>query len=321
MRIKLVTLSAVCVISAATGWGADDPLMISLWSDKIPGPSSQMQESIRDLPITDGSQAVRDRHILGVTVPSMSVYLPESPAANRPAVVILPGGGFNILAIDKEGHDVARWLNKYGVAGIVVKYRLPDPKSKAYVPNVTLPDVRRSLRLTRARAEQWRIDPKRIGVTGFSAGGYLTAAIGTMFDLGDADADDPVERESCRPDFIAPIYPLVSLGPLADSRSELLDRMLGPDPSVELRMQFSPEQQVTKETPPAFLVHATDDRLSAEHSIALYLALKRANVPVEMHVYSAGGHGYGIRRRGLPVSSWADRWLEWMRAMEFIAEE
>jgi acetyl esterase/lipase len=275
---------------------------------------------MEDRPITDGTKVERDRHVRGVTTPTMTVYLPDQPRSSRPAVVILPGGGFNILAIDKEGHDVARWLNGHGVAGIVVKYRLPDPSVGLFVRNGSLPDVRRAIRLTRAKAAEWQIDPERIGVTGFSAGGYLTAAAGTMFDAGDPAAEDAVERQSCRPNFIAPVYPLVSLSDYVGSRQDLIHRMLGPEASEELRKQYSPEHQVTANTPPTFLVHATDDRLSAEHSVALYLALKRANVPVELHLYARGGHGYGIRQRGEPVSTWADRWLDWLRSEGFLKD-
>jgi acetyl esterase/lipase len=318
MRLMILSVSVFFLIAAVPSWGSDEPFTVPLWSDVVPGPSSNKEELIRDLPVSDNSKATRNRHIVGVTKPTMSVYLPGEPRSDCPAVLILPGGGFNILVMDREGHEVARWLNKHGIAGIVVKYRLPDLAAKMYVHNTSLPDVLRAMRVARSNAESWRIDPNRIGVTGFSAGGYLTAAIGTLFDGGNPNSDDPTERESSRPDFIAPIYPLVSLGPLADSREMLLDRMLGPNPSPELRSQYSPEERVTENTPPTFLVHASDDQLNAEHSIAFYLALKRAHVPVEMHVYSQGGHGFGIRQRGLPVSSWADRWLEWMRAQEFI---
>lgn len=294
-----------------------EPMEIPLWHGAAPGPSSSMKETIADRPITDGSGVEKDRHIRGVTKPTMTVYLPTNPKPDQTAVVILPGGGFHILAIDKEGHDVARWLNQHGIVGIVVKYRLPDPTAKVYVSNSSLPDVRRAVRLTRSNAKKWGIDPKRIGVTGFSAGGYLTAAIGTMFDDGDRQADDDVEHESCRPDFIAPIYPLVSLGTLAENRKELVNRMLGPSTDA-LRKQYSPEELVGKDTPPTFLVHANDDRLSPEHSVTFYLALKKANISAELHVFSTGGHGYGIRQRGLPISTWPERWLAWMRHEGFI---
>ena len=300
---------------------ASKPFEIPLWNDAIPGPSSTMKETIVDRPITDGSDAKQDRHIRGVTKPTMTVYLPENPNPKRTAVVILPGGGFSILAIDKEGHDVARWLNELGVVGIVVKYRLPDTNAKVYVRNSSIPDVQRAIRMTRSNSDKWKIDPNRIGVVGFSAGGYLTAAIGTMYDKGDPNASDLIERESCRPDFIAPIYPLVSLGSLADSRTEFLIRMLGPSPSDELRHKYSPEQQVDDKTPPTFLVHANDDRLNSEHSVTFYLALKRAGVPVELHVFSRGGHGYGIRQRGLPISNWPKRWLDWMQNEGFTSQQ
>ena len=146
----------------------------------------------------------------------------------------------------------------------------------------------------------------------------MAAAAGTLFDAGDPDADDPVRRVSCRPDFIAPVYPLVSLE-LQISRSPgLLERMLGPDSSARMVSEYSLDTRVTPETPPAFFVHAHDDGLSVEHSIRFYLALRKAKVAAELHVYSKGGHGFGMRQRGQPVSAWRERWLEWMRAEGFL---
>jgi len=180
--------------------------------------------------------------------------------------------------------------------------------------------MQRAIRMVRHNAGKWNIDPKRIGVMGFSAGGYLAAAAGALFDQGNPNANDPISRVSCRPDFIAPIYPLVSLELQSNRRAGLLERMLGRNLNDKLISEYSLETRVTSQTPPTFLVHAHDDGLSVEHSIRLYLALRKADVPAELHVYSKGGHGFGMRQRSQPVSTWRQRWLEWMRAEGFLLQ-
>jgi acetyl esterase/lipase len=200
------------------------------------------------------------------------------------------------VVIDKEGHDIARWLVKQGIAGIVLKYRNPDPDSGLSVSNGAAKDVARAVRMVRHNAKKWNVAVDRIGTMGFSAGGYLAAWSGVGFDAGDAAASDPIEVQSSRPDFIATIYGAVASAIQAKKGSSVL---------------------VRAETPPAFLVHAHDDKgVSSEQSIAFYLALRAAKVPAELHIYAQGGHGFGARARGLPVSSWMERWLEWMIAQE-----
>ena len=301
--------------------GATDSFEIPIWSGIAPGSGrSKLKEEYSDRPISDGTDVPRDRSVRGVTRPTLTVYLPTPGKAAGTAVVICPGGGFSHLAIDKEGHDVARWLQSHGIAGVVVKYRLPDPEAGLYVPNGSIPDMQRAIRIVRLNAGKWNIDPKRIGVTGFSAGGYMATAAGTLFDEGEPDADDPVRRISCRPDFIAPVYPLISLELQAKRYADLLERMLGRDPDDKMIGEYSLDTRVTPQTPPAFMVHAHDDGLSVEHSVRFYLALRKAEVPAELHVYSKGGHGFGMRRGGLPVSAWRDRWLDWMKAEGFMAQ-
>jgi len=298
-----------------------EELEIPIWPGVAPGSAgSTFKEEYRDRTVTDGTDTIRDRSVHGVTIPMLRVYLPTQRKATGIAVVICPGGGFSHLAIDKEGHDVARWLQSHGVAGAVVKYRLPDPDVRLYVPNGSIPDMQRAIRMVRHNAGEWNIDPKRIGVMGFSAGGYLAAAAGTLFDEGDPNADDPIRRVSCRPDFIAPIYPLISLALQGNRPAGLLERMLGEDLNDRLLSEYSLETRVTSQTPPTFLVHAHDDGLSVEHSIRFYLALRKADVPAELHVYSKGGHGFGMRQRGQPVSAWRERWLEWMKVEGFLLQ-
>ena len=294
---------------------------IPIWPGIAPGSAeSTLKEEYRDRPITDGTRVARDRSVRGVTRPTLTVYLPTRHKATGAAVVICPGGGFSHLAIDKEGHDVARWLQSHGIAGAVVKYRLPDLKVGIYVPNGSIPDMQRAIRIVRLNAGKWNIDPRRIGVMGFSAGGYMAAAAGTLFDEGDPNADDPIRRASCRPDFIVPVYPLISLELQGKRSAGLMERMLGRNVNDRLIGEYSLDTRVTSQTPPAFLVHAHDDGLSVEHSILFYLVLRKAKVPAELHIYSKGGHGFGMRQRGQPVSAWRERWLEWMKAEGFLRQ-
>ncbi len=316
----ICTLVVVLALSTSSG-AVDNEFEISIWPGVAPGSGrSKMKEEYSHRPITDGTAVDRDRSVRSVTRPTLKVYLPTADKATGAAVVVCPGGGFSHLAIDQEGHDVARWLQSRGIAGAVVKYRLPDPDVGLYVPNGSIPDMQRAIRIVRLNAGKWNIDPKRIGVTGFSAGGYMAAAAGTLFDEGNPGADDPVRRMSCRPDFIAPVYPLISLELQAERYAGLAERMLGPDPGAEMIREYSLDTRVTPQSPPAFLVHAHDDGLSAEHSIRFYLALRKAKVSAELHVYSKGGHGFGMRRRGLPVSTWRERWLDWMKTEGFLSQ-
>lgn len=295
---------------------------VPLWQGAAPGSEkSVMVETHKDREISDGTDTTRDRSTKGVTKPTITVCLPEKGEGKVAAVLVCPGGGFSHLAIDKEGHDIARWLVSQGIAGIVLKYRMPDPDVGVYVYNGCVEDMHRALRLIRHNADEWKIEADKIGVMGFSAGGYLAALAGVNHEDGDPAADDLVERNSCRPDFITPVYPLISLSQHSQRNPERVERMLGPSPGESTIALYSPEKQVSANTPPTFIVHANDDRLSSEHSVVFYTALRRADVPAELHIYSTGGHGFGIRSRGLPVSDWKDRWLEWMAARGLFSRQ
>ena len=253
-----------------------------------------------------------DRFISQITVATLTPYPAPAATATGAAVLICPGGGYHGVAIDQEGHDIARWLNGFGVAGVVLKYRSPNPapgpRCQPYGP---LRDAQCALRLLRSRAQEWRLDVGRVGILGFSAGGHLAASASTLF-ADSTESDPALACLSCRPDFTVLVYPVVSFtaeGVLhAGSRSNLL----GAKPSEELARHFSCELQVTKETPPAFLAHTGDDGVPVANSLLYYQALQRAGVRAELHVFPEGGHGYGMRPRGFAVDSWPERCREWL---------
>ena len=247
--------------------------------------------------------------------PSLMLYLPEAETAVGSAIVICPGGGYARLAMGYEAHEICRWLNSIGVAGIILDYR---HRGKGYSHPAPLHDAQRAIRTMRARAGEWKLRPNRIGIMGFSAGGHLASSAATHFDLGDPGSNDFVERVSCRPDFMVLGYPLISL------TTEYVDKgtmhnLLGPSPSAEMRELFSNEKQVTRETPSTVLFHTGDDRPTApENSVLFYLALRRAGIPAEIHIFEKGRHGLGLGQ-GLPgVSRWPELCEIWMRRRGFL---
>jgi acetyl esterase/lipase len=241
-------------------------------------------------------------------IPTLSVFRPEEDKANGAAVVVCPGGGYGGLA-EHEGKPVAEWLNSIGVTGLVLKYRL-GPR---YHHPAMMNDVNRAVRLVRARAEEWKLDPKRIGVLGFSAGGHLTSTAVTHFDGGDESAKDPVERVSCRPDFGILIYPVITLeGPYVHVGSRR--NLLGADASPDLVEFMSSEKQVTDKTPPCFLVHtATDTGVPFQNSLLFAEALRAHGVPVELHVFDHGPHGFGLGKNDEVLKTWPKLCETWMR--------
>jgi acetyl esterase/lipase len=253
-----------------------------------------------------------DRFITQVTVATLTPYLPAAAAATGAAVLICPGGGYHGVAIDKEGHDIARWLNHFGVAGFVLKYRSPNPaagpRCQPYGP---LRDAQRALRLIRSRASEWRLDEGRVGILGFSAGGHLAASASTLF-TDSAEAEPALAGIACRPDFTVLIYPVVSFTAAGVLHAGSRHNLLGAQPPAELSRHFSCELQVTKETPPAFLVHTGDDGLPVANSLLYYQALQQAGVRAELHLFPEGGHGYGMRPAARGIDSWPERCREWL---------
>ncbi len=243
--------------------------------------------------------------------PSITVHRPAPGTANGAAVVICPGGGYGGLVIGAEGHGIAKWLTGHGIAGIVLQYRLP--KGRPFVP---LLDAQRAIRTVRASAKQWDIDPHRIGIIGFSAGGHLASTAGTHFDSGDPQAADPIDRVSSRPDFVILIYPVVTMGGTTHGGTKV--NLLGRNPKPELVELFSNEKQVTGQTPPMFLAHAQDDRAVApDNSRMLHEALRAHQVATEYLELPSGGHGLN-GYQGPMWDAWQAKSLEWLAAQKLI---
>ncbi len=248
--------------------------------------------------------------------PLLYVYLPPREKATGAGVVICPGGGYSGHAMDHEGVQVANFFNERGVAAFVLRYRLSP-----YRHPVPLLDAQRAIRLVRQRAQEYGIDKDRLGIMGFSAGGHLAATAGTHFDQGNPQADDPIDRESCRPSFLVLCYAVISLKePFhhGGSRRNLLGEKAD-DP--ELVENLSNEKQVTKDTPPTFLFHTDEDTgVPPENSVAFYLALRKAGVPAEMHIYSKGPHGVGLMPGDPVLSTWAKRLADWLTTSGFLSD-
>ncbi len=242
--------------------------------------------------------------------PSVAIYLAPQDKASGAAVVVCPGGGYGTLALDHEGKQIAEWLNAHGIAAFVLRYRL-GPR---YHHPIELGDAQRAIRTVRALAAEFRIAPDRIGIWGFSAGGHLASTAGTHFDNGNANAPDPIDRVSCRPDFMILCYPVVSFATdyvHKGSRTNLL----GADPDPKLMEYLSNEKQVTAQTPPTFLFHTDADRVvPSENSVLFYLALRKAGVPAELHIYEKGNHGVGLAQKDPVLATWPDRLADWLKA-------
>jgi acetyl esterase/lipase len=286
----LVFLSAILTARAA------EP--IPLWPNGAPGEKGDIGEERDMTKPTDGNPGGKPVIRIGnVSKPTITIYSPAPDKDTGAAVVVCPGGGYSILALDLEGTEVCEWLNSVGVTGVLLKYRVPARKGMERYA-APLQDAQRALGLVRFHAADWHIDPKRVGILGFSAGGHLSAAASTHFDKRTYDAVDDADQASCRPDFAVIIYP------------GYLVRY--PDTTV------SPELTVTSNTPPTFLVQTEDDPVHVENSIYYFLALKGAKVPAEMHLFANGGHGYGLRDAGKAVTTWPKLAEGWMHGLGIL---
>ena len=299
MNRKCLLILSVLACTAAALWAqtpawqpAPGHLTLHLWAngapDPTPNPAPEVNTTTAQQPLIAGGPLIR---LGNVSDPTLTLYAAKANNTGA-AVVVFPGGGYQILAIDLEGTEVCDWLNSIGVNCILLKYRVPNSGPYPKSPQA-LEDAQRALGMVREHASAWHIDPNRIGVLGFSAGGHLAAALNTHFDKRIYPAVDAADQLSCRPDFAILIYPAYLALP---------DKNFEPNPAI----------QVTAQAPPTFLVQAEDDPVHVENSIVYFMALKHAGVPAEMHIYTHGGHGYGLRPTTLPITHWpqlAETWL------------
>ena len=244
--------------------------------------------------------------------PSITVYFPEKSKATQGGVLICPGGGYVTLALGHEGWQVAKWYNEQGITAAILRYRVGTWDHKRYKHPVPLMDVTRAMRLFRSKAKEYNLNPEKIGVMGFSAGGHLASCLSTMFDGGNPKAKDPVERISSRPNFAVLVYPVISF---RTKFSFDFGRgvLLGDNASPSLVDSMSTETRVTNYTPPTFLVHAADDNVKAENSLAYYWALRENGVSAEIHIYERGGHGFGMYPKEPRIADWTERLKNWLR--------
>ncbi len=247
-----------------------------------------------------------------VDIPTLTPYLPSKERMSGAAIIICPGGGYAHLA-DHEGEPVARWINSLGVTAFVLKYRL-GPRYHHPAP---MQDAARAIRIVRARAMEWGLDPQRIGILGFSAGGHLASTAGTHFDSGKPEALDPIERVSSRPNLMILIYPVITMREKTHAGSKA--NLLGANPAPELIALLSNDEQVTKGTPPTFLVHTvTDPVVAIDNALLFVTALRKAGVPFEFHAYESGPHGFGLGNKDPTLATWPDHCGDWLRLHGFI---
>lgn len=304
MRNFLFLLAAFLSITSSAlaqkpGWPpAPGHTTLDVWPQGAPGaqPSSAAEGDTTTAKdhLVAGKPVIR---IGNVSAPTLTLYTPAGKSSGA-AVVVFPGGGYRILAIDLEGTEVCDWLSSVGITCVLLKYRVPDtgpyPKSAA-----ALQDAQRAVGIVRSHAAEWHIDPKRVGVLGFSAGGHIAAALSTHFEKRLYDTVDVADQVSCRPDFAVIVYP----GYLA---------------IAEENFATNSEIHPTEQTPPSFIVQAEDDPVHVENATVYFLALKNAKVPAELHIYAQGGHGYGLRRTELPVTGWPQLVDAWLHTIQIL---
>lgn len=251
--------------------------------------------------------------VRNVSEAEMYVFLPKKEKNTGAAMVICPGGGYWIEAMDHEGFDIAKYLQKRGIAGIVLKYRLPYGHDE--VPSS---DVRQTIRTIRANASAWGIEPNKIGLAGSSAGGHLAATAGTVFDAGNPNSSDTIAQQSCRPNFLLLLYPVITMDSTFTHMGSR-ENLIGKNPSDELVKKYSNELNITDQTPPTFLILADNDgSVPPRNSIEFYMQLKKHKVPAEMHIFAEGGHGFGMRDNAMPCDEWPKMFLTWLKAITIV---
>jgi acetyl esterase/lipase len=297
--MKLSGLLAGLWVTTSLG-AAPDP--IPLWPKEAPkettGPGEEKDTTDAKAGVVAGQRVIR---LGNVSRPTLAFYPATADKNTGAAVVVCPGGGYHILAMDLEGTEVAAWLNSIGVNAVLLKYRVPARAGRERW-EAPLEDAQRAIGLTRSRAKEWGIDPKRVGVIGFSAGAHLCAVLSSKHDRRAYQPVDDADQESCRPDFAMLIYPAYLTVQKENDK-------------------LPPELNITKDTPPTFLAQTQDDSIRVECSVYYYLALKNAKVPAELHLYPSGGHGYGLRPSDKTVTTWPKRAEEWMKAMGWLGNK
>lgn len=271
---------------------------IPLWPDIAPGDKGDLGEEKDTTKHDSKSDPKKEVIRLGnVSKPTITIFQPAPDKATGAAVIVCPGGGYNILAYDLEGTEVCEWLNSIGVTGILLKYRVPGRGGERYT--ASLQDAQRAMGIVRSRAKDWKLDPKRIGILGFSAGGHLSAAASTNFETRTYPPVDEADKVSCRPDFTILIYPAYLI-----VKNDVT--------------QLAPEIKVNANTPPAFIVMTQDDPVKVENAYGYGLALKNAKVEAELHLYPTGGHGYGLRPSPKAVSGWPQPAADWLKTQGWL---
>ncbi len=274
---------------------------LPLWENNIPNSNNSNIE-----------ESYTNQHYYVVTNPEIAVYMPSKWNNTHQAVLVIPGGGYHAIAYTWEGTDVAKWLNANGIVAVVLKYRLPnDTTSNIVRYKSPLLDASRAIRMIRANAKKWDIDKNNVGVMGFSAGGHLASTLGTHFNQ-EKNRNDKIDSLSSRPDFLVLMYPVISMSAEYTHKGSK-NNLLGKNPSKELCKYYSNEKQVTADTPPTFLVAASDDGVvPVENSIRFYEALREKGIDTEMHIYQKGRHGFSLANKKGSLGSWKDRCLDWL---------
>jgi endo-1,4-beta-xylanase len=306
-----------CLLCSVPLFAIDRGEEVRLWSGAAPG-SEGITAAEVSKPAVNPRYARLPGNFTVTHYPSLYVFLPPAEKRTGAAMIVAPGGGHTQLVIEKEGWEVADWLNQQGIAAFVLKYRLSRIAGSSYtLAREPYLDAARAVRLVRSRAAEWGVDPRKVGFMGFSAGGEVAGMIGVKFDAGQADSPDPVERMSSRPDFNVLIYPYYRPGSAPP-------RVAADAPRVPFALRpvvDNPQFPIPEDAPPVFLLCTHDDPSHVVPTVQFYLELQARRIPVEMHIYEYGTHGFGLRptpKPGSPVEAWPTRLLEWMRSKEFI---
>jgi acetyl esterase/lipase len=302
LRMRSISFAAVVLLVSTLAPAAEKPVVYDLWPGTVPAEKGNIGEEKFADPRAGEKPPLK--RLTNVSKPTLTVYRPTKARDTGTALIVAPGGGYTILAWEHEGTQVAEWLSSLGITGVLLNYRVPrrPDQPKDAPPVGALQDAQRAVSMVRGRAHEWGVDPHRVGMLGFSAGGHLAAWAATNADRRAYEPVDEADRRSCRPDFVILMYP----GGLVDKQS--------PE-------QLSPEIRVSKAAPPSFLAVAYNDNGSLASTVRMFRALKQAGVPAELHVFATGGHGFGMRSSDKPYAAWTKRCEEWLRSEGWLAGE